>query len=249
MINQTQNLKYKSQQNFFTYLALVLDLSPMIGCVMYFKPPTALEFWNVELLVVHSLELVDATLAGADGGRKGAILWGLGWRHSPGLSKCFHVIHVYHLPPNTVQWASSAWSSHRNDRTAGIWCCCVRVAWCSRACCCSCCSCSALAKLRGWGHRSAPWIKAGLRACPVSGCTSGGCISACGATICLGLLTFVLDLANSNRMVWGRSGSNRTPCCRSCLAASAPALELKVTNPTGLAVFPFLLVTLRREPS
>jgi hypothetical protein len=33
------------------------------------------------------------------------------------------------------------------------------------------------------------------------------------------------------------------------LAASAPALELKVTKPTGEAVFPFLLVTLSSEPS
>jgi hypothetical protein len=33
------------------------------------------------------------------------------------------------------------------------------------------------------------------------------------------------------------------------LAASAPARELKVTKPTGLAVFPFLLVTFSREPS
>ena len=48
----------------------------------------------------------------------------------------------------------------------------------------------------------------------MSGCTSGGCVRAGGATICLGLLTFVLDFANSNRMVWGRSGSNRTPCCK-----------------------------------
>ena len=29
----------------------------------------------------------------------------------------------------------------------------------------------------------------------------------------LGLLTLVLDLANSSRMVCGRSGSNLTPCC------------------------------------
>ena len=48
----------------------------------------------------------------------------------------------------------------------------------------------------------------------MSGCTSGGCVRAGGATICLGLLTFVLDFANSNRMVWGRSGSNLTPCCK-----------------------------------
>ena len=39
-------------------------------------------------------------------------------------------------------------------------------------------------------------------------------MTACGAIICLGLLTFVLDLANSRRMVWGRSGSNLTPCCK-----------------------------------
>jgi len=39
------------------------------------------------------------------------------------------------------------------------------------------------------------------------------------------------------------------PTCRSCLAASAPALELKVTKPTGEAVFPFLLVTFSSEPS
>jgi len=39
-------------------------------------------------------------------------------------------------------------------------------------------------------------------------------VTACGAIICLGLLTFVLDLANSSRMVWGRSGSNLTPCCK-----------------------------------
>ena len=37
--------------------------------------------------------------------------------------------------------------------------------------------------------------------------------------------------------------------CRSCLAASAPALELNVTNPTGLAVFPFFEVTFSKEPS
>ena len=51
---------------------------------------------------------------------------------------------------------------------------------------------------------------------PVSGCTKGGCDTEDGGTpgTCLGLLTFVLDLANSSRMVWGRSGSNRTPCCK-----------------------------------
>jgi len=142
-----------------------------------------------------------------------------------------------------------AWSescSQRKDLT-GSWCC--MLAWWSNACCWSCWSCSAL-KLRGCGQRSVPaWMNAGLSACPVRGCTSGGCDRAGGATICLGLLTFVLDLANSNRMVCGRSGSNRTPCCRSCLAASAPARELNVTNPTGLAVFPFFEVTFSKDPS
>ena len=59
---------------------------------------------------------------------------------------------------------------------------------------------------------------------PVRGCTSGGCdtaaaawAAACAAAaeaglICLGLLTFVLLLANSSLIVWGRSGSKRTPC-------------------------------------
>merc|ERR1719412_1542080 len=107
-----------------------------------------------------------------------------------------------------------------------------------------------LAKLRGWGHRSAPvWIKAGLSACPVRGCTMGCCVTALVFTICLGLLTLVLDLANSSLMVCGRSGSNLTPCWRSCLAASALARLLRVTNPTGEAVLPFLLVTFRRDPS
>jgi hypothetical protein len=52
---------------------------------------------------------------------------------------------------------------------------------------------------------------------PVSGCTRGGCdMEVTGLTradCALGLLTFVLDLANSKRIVWGRSGSNLTPCC------------------------------------
>jgi hypothetical protein len=34
------------------------------------------------------------------------------------------------------------------------------------------------------------------------------------AACCLGLLTFVLLLANSRRIVWGISGSNLTPCCK-----------------------------------
>ena len=57
-------------------------------------------------------------------------------------------------------------SSQRNDLTGSCWC---RAGWPSSACCCSCCSCSALAKLRGWGHRSAPvWMKAGLSASAIT---------------------------------------------------------------------------------
>ena len=51
-------------------------------------------------------------------------------------------------------------TSQRNDLT-GSWC--WRAGWRS-ACCWSCWSCSAPIMLRWWGHRSAPWIKAGLRA-------------------------------------------------------------------------------------
>jgi len=65
---------------------------------------------------------------------------------------------VYHLPTYPLACTSV---SHRNDLT-GSWCC---KAGCRSACCCSCCICSALAKLRGWGHKSAPaWMKAGLNA-------------------------------------------------------------------------------------
>ena len=38
-------------------------------------------------------------------------------------------------------------------------------------------------------------------------------VAATGDT-CLGLLTLVLLFANSSRMVWGKSGSKRTPCCK-----------------------------------
>ena len=59
---------------------------------------------------------------------------------------------------------------------------------------------------------------------PVSGCTRGewACDTAAAAAAaaaaedgdgCLGLLTLVLLLANSSLMVWGKSGSKRTPCC------------------------------------
>jgi len=51
---------------------------------------------------------------------------------------------------------------------------------------------------------------------PVSGCIRPWCVL--GVTFalagCFGLLTLVLLLANSSRMVCGMSGSNRTPCCR-----------------------------------
>ena len=51
----------------------------------------------------------------------------------------------------------------------------------------------------------------------MSGCTSCGwvieVVAATGDT-CLGLLTLVLLFANSSRMVWGKSGSKRTPCCK-----------------------------------
>lgn len=84
---------------------------------------------------------------------------------------------------------------------------------------------------------------------PVIGCNRVGCVAAIGGDCCFGLLTFVLLLANSRRIVWGKSGSNLTPCCKSCFAASALARVVKVTKPTGEDVFPFLLVTFNKEPS
>lgn len=49
---------------------------------------------------------------------------------------------------------------------------------------------------------------------PVRGCINAGCAAgAAVATAGFGLLTFVLLLANSSRMVCGMSGSKRTPCC------------------------------------
>lgn len=60
---------------------------------------------------------------------------------------------------------------------------------------------------------------------------------------CFGLLTLVFDLANSNRIGWGKSGSNRTPC-KSNLAASAPALVEKVTKPTGCILVVVVVVVL-----
>ena len=57
---------------------------------------------------------------------------------------------------------------------------------------------------------------------PASGCTSWACETAAAAAAaetedgdgCFGLLTLVLLLANSSLMVWGKSGSKRTPCCK-----------------------------------
>lgn len=49
---------------------------------------------------------------------------------------------------------------------------------------------------------------------PVRGCIKVGCVLAALAACCLGLLTLVLLLANSSRIVCGMSGSNLTPCCK-----------------------------------
>lgn len=92
-------------------------------------------------------------------------------------------------------------------------------------------------------------MKKGPPKCPVSGCMRVGCELVRLAEGCLGLLTLVLLFANSSLIVCGISGSKRTPCCRSCFAASAPARVLNVTKPTGEAVFPFLLVTFSKDPS
>lgn len=60
------------------------------------------------------------------------------------------------------------------------------------------------------------WTDGGVYLRPVSGCIRPWCVL--GVTFalagCFGLLTLVLLLANSSRMVCGMSGSNRTPCCR-----------------------------------
>jgi len=59
-------------------------------------------------------------------------------------------------------------------------------------------------------------VEDGVYLRPVSGCIRPWCVL--GVTFalagCFGLLTLVLLLANSSRMVCGMSGSNRTPCCR-----------------------------------
>lgn len=46
---------------------------------------------------------------------------------------------------------------------------------------------------------------------PVRGCINVGCVAGWGLC-CLGFVTLVLLLANSNLKVCGRSGSNLTPC-------------------------------------
>ena len=70
---------------------------------------------------------------------------------------------------------------------------------------------------------------------------------------CCGLVKRNYDLTETD---WSRvSPTITTEQCwhqltwRSCLAASALALLLKVTKPTGDAVLPFLLVTFNKEPS
>ena len=72
--------------------------------------------------------------------------------------------------------------------------------------------------VENWGEPIEVYLR------PVSGCTSGewACETAAAAAAaaaedgdgCLGLLTLVLLLANSSLMVWGKSGSKRTPCCK-----------------------------------
>jgi hypothetical protein len=46
---------------------------------------------------------------------------------------------------------------------------------------------------------------------PVRGCMKVGCVAAGWGDCCLGLVTFVLLLANSSLRVCGKSGSNLTP--------------------------------------
>lgn len=75
--------------------------------------------------------------------------------------------------------------------------------------------------VRAWGGRAAPGGVCVLRYLrPVSGCINAGCAAgAAVATAGFGLLTFVLLLANSSRIVCGMSGSKRTPCCEQPRAA------------------------------
>lgn len=66
-----------------------------------------------------------------------------------------------------------------------------------------------------WAHRLAN-LAIGTKGYwrPVNGCiASAGCVATAGGDdCCLGLLTLVLLLANSRRIVCGRSGSKRIPC-------------------------------------
>lgn len=58
------------------------------------------------------------------------------------------------------------------------------------------------------------WVGSGRYLRPVRGCIKAGCVAgAAVATAGFGLLTLVLLLANSSRIVCGMSGSNLTPCC------------------------------------
>lgn len=64
-----------------------------------------------------------------------------------------------------------------------------------------------------------------------------------GVAISLLFAILVLALANSNRSVWGFSGSKQIPF-KAFFAASAPEQLLEVTKPTG-----YLDVSLISDPS
>lgn len=80
-------------------------------------------------------------------------------------------------------------------------------------------------RLFGGKYESALLIKY-LR--PVSGCINAGCAAVVAVLGCgFGLLTFVLLFANSKRIVWGISGSKRTPCCNcQCILRSERDREI-----------------------
>lgn len=66
---------------------------------------------------------------------------------------------------------------------------------------------------------------------PVSGCINAGCVAVVAALGCgLGLLTFVLLLANSKRIVWGISGSKRTPCCKLAFKENKKKMQMWVVS-------------------
>ena len=81
-------------------------------------------------------------------------------------------------------------------------------------------------------------------------------VAATGDT-CLGLLTLVLLFANSSRMVWGKSGSKRTPCCkrpdRERETREQCSSELQVTRESvdgqgGLLTFQFIFLLQYMQP-